>query len=72
MRDKKINDIHNYNTRHNNDYVIPMFKTNIVKYSLRYVGAKVYAEVPNGTKDAKTCNHFKYMVKQNILLTYYM
>ncbi len=46
----KKKEIYNYNTRHNTDYVIPMFKTNIVKYSLRYVSAKVYTEVTNRAK----------------------
>ncbi len=46
----KTNEMHKLNTRYNNDYVIPMFKTNIVKYSLRYVSAKVYTEVTNRAK----------------------
>ncbi len=40
-----------------------MFKTNIVKYSRSFVGAKVYTQVTNGAEIAKACNHFKYMVK---------
>ncbi len=57
----------NYDTRHNNDYVIPMFKTNIVKHSLSYVHSKVYTSLTNGVKGSKTCSYFKYMVKPGLM-----
>ncbi len=53
---KKKNDIHNYNTKHENDYAISRFLKDIVKYSLMCVGSMVYTELTSWAKGSKTCS----------------
>ncbi len=59
-------------TRHNNDHIIPRLRQ-IVKYSLRYVGAKIYTKLRNGTKGAKNAVALIIcIVNKNILSTYFV
>jgi len=56
---------HNYNTRNKDDFNIPLQKQKVK--TVFTTGPKIWNDLPNSTKFAKTLGHFKQIVKSHFL-----
>ena len=55
--------IHKYNTRQKNHFHIDAIKTEIRKRSIKYMGSKLWNDLPAELKEIQSLQSFKYKLK---------
>jgi len=66
----KRSNVHNLNTRKNNDYQLTRNKTTFSSKGIRSTGPKYWNQLNTDIKNVKTINTFKLKLKSNILSSY--
>ena len=66
----KHSDIHNYNTRHADNYIAISPKSNLTKQSIKYIGPKVWNSLSTNITNSKTIKAFKWSLKQQLVNKY--
>ena len=59
--------VHNYNTRQSNLCYLPMYRTNLGQFSLRFQGSKVWNKLQLEIRQSRSVNNFKISLKQYLL-----
>ena len=67
---KKRSDIHNYSTRHCNNYNLTKNKKTFSDHSVRTSGPYLWNTLENQLKQSKSVKHFRNQFKQKLISTY--
>jgi hypothetical protein len=66
----KHSDIHHYNTRHANNYILPKITCNLIKYSIKTSGPKIWNSIKSNDKNFTSIHSFKNMFKTLLIQNY--
>ena len=66
----KNKQVHKYNTRFAHHYRTVKHKSNIVKYSIKVIGPKIWKDIPLELQNSKSLNIFKKSMKLLLLSQY--
>ena len=64
---QRNSEIHSRRTRQSNDLHLPLFRKSICKQSLKFVGVKLWNEIPDEIKQSKTLGQFKKRLRYHFL-----
>ena len=67
---RQNNAVHNYPTRHNEQYHLPLTRTLLAKTTINFNGPKFWNSLDNEIKTVPTLNSFKYKLKSMLLNAY--
>ena len=70
MMFRKNNAVHNYPTRHNEEYHLPLTRTLLAKTTINFNGPKFWNSLDNDIKTVPTLNSFKNKLKSVLLNVY--
>ncbi len=66
----KHKDIHKYNTRNASNYITTKYNSNIIKYSIKVTGPKVWNAINHDIMNSRTLNIFKTKLKKLLYNNY--
>ena len=66
----KHSDIHNYNTRFAKNYITAKPSSNLIKYSIKYTGPKIWNALNKTITESKSIKVFKNRFKQDLIDNY--
>ena len=65
-----VNEVHGYNTRSANNVFLTSCRTNYRLFSLKYIGAKLWNQLPESLKGSISKNLFKQKLKRLLMQHY--
>ena len=67
---QRNSEVYSRQIRQSNNLNLPLFKKSICKQSIKFVGVKLWNEIPNEIKRSKNLTQFKKKMKQYLLNSY--
>ena len=67
---RKRTDIHNYPTRHANDFQLTNNKKSFSDQGIRTNGPILWNSLPKAIKESNSVKHFRNQLKRNLIQTY--
>jgi len=65
-----MGEVHGYNTRNHDNYQIPLFRTRIRQFSIKYEGPKFYNSLSWDVKNSKNYSSFTKKLKNLFFASY--